>query len=35
VEAKTLLSSALNAADVDAQWKAVLEAEAKVIEARR
>ncbi|GBF99683.1 hypothetical protein Rsub_12377 [Raphidocelis subcapitata] len=34
-EAKSLLKSALNAADVDAAWKGVLEAEAKGIEARR
>ena len=35
IEAKNLLQSALNAADVDAQWRAVLDAEAKIIEARR
>ncbi|KAI8472327.1 MAG: BRO1 domain-containing protein [Monoraphidium minutum] len=35
VEAKSLLQSALNAADVDADWKAVLEAESKIIENRR
>lgn len=35
IEAKNLLQSALNAADVDAQWRGVLDAEAKIIEARR
>ncbi|KIZ06240.1 hypothetical protein MNEG_1717 [Monoraphidium neglectum] len=35
VEAKALLQAALNAADIDADWRAVLEAESKIIEGRR
>lgn len=35
MEGNTLLAAALNAADVDAQWRGVLEAEQKGIEARR
>ena len=35
VEAKALLQSAINAAEVDNKWKAVLDAEMAGIEARR